>query len=118
MTPNKETEFQRKAADLSACAHEIVRCLENHKGKPHQVEYGRELAHQLRPLVAAYDSAIFDARSREAALDAVSAMNAHVKHAGVSADKGEMDFDFGSALNTYYELHTIFRETRYAAEEL
>lgn len=118
MTSETRTEFQRKAAALSACVHEIVRCLETHDGKPHQIEYGQLLARDLRPWVAAYDRAIFEARSREAALVAISEMSERVKHAGVSAVKGEMDFDFGSAMNTFHDLHTIFREIRYRSEAL
>lgn len=118
MTSGPKSALQQKAAELSACAHEIVDRLENHRGKPHQIEYGRALAKGLRPLVAAYDHAVFVARSREAAADALNEMNERVRHAGVSASKGEMDFDFGSAMNTYYELHTIFRDARYRSDSL
>lgn len=118
MTSSEKSEFQRKAAQLSACAHEIVDRLENHDGKPHQIEYGKALATRLRPLVAAYDRAVFEARSRDAAEEIVGDMSGHVAHAGVSPEKGDMEFKFGSAMATYHDLHTIFREPRYRSEEL
>lgn len=114
----ERSEFQQKAAELSACLHEIQNALENHDGKPHQIEYGRSLADHLRPLIAAYDRAVFEARSREAASDVLTDLNEEVRHAGASASKGEMDFDFGSAMARYYDLHTVFREPQYRAEEL
>ena len=59
-----------------------------------------------------------EARSREAAKEIVGEMNGRGALAGVSAEKSEMDFDFGSAIATYYDLHTIFRELRHRSEDL
>ena len=112
------SEFKQKAVDLSACLHKILSALEYHGGEPHQVEYGRLLADRLRPLIAAYDRAVFEDRSREAASEILSEINQQVQQAGASASKGEMGFDFGSAMARYYDLHTIFREPGYRGEEL
>ena len=113
LRPGPGSEFRQKAQEISRHAHAIAGRLETHEGTQHQQDYGRDMAKTLKAALAVYDRAVFKARSRAAAADALSDVNRIITAAGQAAVKGDMGFDFGDHGRQFHELETLFKESRY-----
>ena len=103
-----------KAIALSQTLNAIVTCLAQYRGS----DYPGELAALMKPIVAEYDDAVFVTRSRERAAAAIDALAECMDSVNAAATRGEMDLFGESVLETYWELHTIFREAIYRDESL
>jgi hypothetical protein len=80
--------------------------------------YATELAKRLGPRVETYDHAVFVRPSRADAADAISALADCMATVSSASTKGEMDFGVSNAINKYWNLYTIFRESKYREESL
>ncbi len=85
---------------------------------PYGSSYTVDLAARLRPLVAELDRAVLQSRSREEAAEALRDIKPVMHEVSGAATKGEMEIFKDDTLNRYYELETIFRESRYASQTL
>ena len=103
-----------KAIALSRTLNAIVAALEQYQG----AEYAREMAACLKSVVARYDQAVYVTRSRKQAAAAVDELSEHMDDVNAAATKGGMELVGDSVLAQYWDLHTIFRETRYRHQSL
>lgn len=103
-----------KAIALSQTLSAIVAGLEQYRAS----DYPRQLAAVLKPIVAEYDDAVFVSRSRTRAAAAIDALAECMDSVNAAATRGEMDLFGDSVLETYWELHTIFREAIHRDESL
>ena len=110
--------FRRKAEDLSRAAHAIADRLEDHPGSDRRQEYARDVAAQLRAALRAYDHAVFPARDRTAAADALRAVRDLVRAAGQASVKGDMGIDLGGHTAHFHDLATLYQEARYRDDRL
>jgi len=69
-------------------------------------------------MVAAFDQAVFVRPSRDDAGQAIAILAQCMDAVSTASSKGEMNFGFSEAINQYWELHTVFRESRYRDESL
>ena len=76
-----------------------------------------ELAGRLEPLVRRFDEAIHG-RSRAAAADALDDIKPVIYEISGATTKGELKIFSDDTLDRYYELATIFQESRYAGDAL
>ncbi len=108
--------FHSDVNELAAVLRCVVRALERFDGPA--ANYTASLAIRLEPLVASFQHAVLQSRSREAAaavLDDIKPLMAEVSSA---ATKGEMDIVPGDTLDRYHQLATLFQESRYAGHNL
>ncbi len=80
--------------------------------------YISALAASIRPLVAEYEKAIEEEKSKESAQKALSEMTDYVHELSGASTKGEMEIfpETDESLNEYWRLYTIFRELKYKEE--
>ena len=97
----------------------IVSCSENYAIK-NQDKYIAGYASSIKSLVSQYESAINISKSKETAKLILSELAPKVEAISMASTKGEMKiFDkTNTALNEYWELYTIFRESKYINENL
>jgi len=69
-------------------------------------------------MVQTYDRAVFVRPSREEAHEAISALAESMEAVSAASIKGETDFGLSGAINQYWKLYTIFRESKYRDELL
>ena len=103
-----------KAIALSRTLNAIATALEQIQDS----EYTREIAAFLKPIVAQYDQAVYVTRSREQAAAAIDELSECMDSVNAAVTKGEMDLFDEPVLEQYWELHTIFRESRYRHQSL
>lgn len=106
--------LRNRAITLSRTLNAIVAALEQYQDS----EYTRELAAFLKPVVAQYDQAVYETRSREQAAAAIDELSECMDNVNAAATKGGMELFGESVLAQYWELHTIFRESRYRHQSL
>lgn len=106
-----------EAMRLTRALDEILECLKSYD-KDERSKYTRAKAVELAPCVSAFKEAVNNIRSRESAQRALDDMSELMGEISGAATKGAIDLDSGEALNEYWELRTIFRETRYRDENL
>lgn len=80
--------------------------------------YAKRVAGRLEPLIADFDDALFEKRSRAQAGLAISSLTQCVEMVNVASTKGEMNFPFETAMATFARLQAIFRESRYRGQSL
>ena len=109
--------LRRDAIELSKVLSQIVADLGNFNAD-NRSSYTNELARSLAPIVAVYDQAVFEYKSRTAASDALRDMVEYMHEVNGAATKGEINFTSANVLNKYWRLRTIFQESRYRDQVL
>ena len=109
--------LQTDANQLVAVFRHIIGALESFR-HPRGGSYSADMATQLRPLVAEFESAVVHAHSRERAAAILDELKPMIHNVSGAATKGELDIFKDDTLDRYHELATIFQESRYAAETL
>lgn len=108
--------LKAKARELCIALEAIVSGLERYD-KDYRSRYTKELAAGLAPSVSRLKRAL-EERDREEAKDALADISEVMYEVNGAATKGEIDFIPPKALNTYWELRTIFQEMRYRDQKL
>ncbi len=80
--------------------------------------YAKELSTRLRPLVADLEKAVRCEKSRSHAEGILSDIAPIMDVVNGAATKGDMDIFADDTLNRYWDLNTIFRESRFRGQEL
>ncbi len=80
--------------------------------------HATQLAARLRPHVEDLDDAVNLEHSRESAQAALTAMSPLMDMVSAMAAKGELAAFENGAIDAYWRLHTIFRETRFAHQTI
>jgi hypothetical protein len=107
------------AQKLVAILQAVIEALERFR-HPTGASYAADMAVRLRPLVANFEQAI-QAHSREAAsaaLDEIKPLLHDVNGAATKGDLAIFPHYSDDTLNRYWQLETIFQETRYAGQSL
>jgi alpha-glucuronidase len=104
------------AVELGKILSQVVIGLENYN-KDSRGDYTKGLANGLKPLVTAYVEAVARRSKEEAKLQA-SLISEIMEEVNAAATKGEIDFIDSKYLDKYWDLATIFRESRYRSEGL
>lgn len=104
------SRLTRHAAELVGVLHGIVHCL---RASGHAL--GATYADKLAPMVDALDAAVFESCNRDRASQLMSEIDPVMNNVNRSATLGGFEIlATGSDLSAHYwELNTIFRETRY-----
>jgi hypothetical protein len=77
-----------------------------------------QYADSLDPGIRGYDNAVFVSRSRAEAQEHLNDLVPLVADLNQAATKGELHEFPPYLIDRFFELHTIFRESRFAGEEL
>jgi hypothetical protein len=105
--------FRSDATELSRVLNDIIRTASEGNG-----EYVSELAARLAPVIARYDHAVFERRSREEASEALTEMAESMSDLSAAATRLELRGFGRRSLDSYWRLCTIFRESKYRDEIL
>ena len=106
-----------EAIKLAEALEDIVSNLELY-GSEAKSEYAQKTAQKLKPAVVAFNSAVNDECSRKKAHEIITDIEQLMSNINGAATKGDMAFDNNNALNRYWELKTIFQESKYRDESL
>jgi len=106
-----------KAIELAEALQAIVDGLESYDTDSRR-EYTSKMAKQLKPLVDSFQRLVSVEKSKESAKLQLDEIRELMHNVNGAATKGEIDFVSGSMLNRYWELSTIFHESKYAKESL
>jgi len=112
--------LQTDAFELLATLNGVVVALERFE-HPNGESYGADMAAQLGLLVAEFEHAVVEERSKDAAVATLDEIGPLMQNVNGAATKGDLMIFPGydnQVLDTYWRLNTIFRESRYAAESL
>lgn len=96
---------------------EALKQFEHRSGAP----YAEDMAARLEPLVSDLEVAIVQNRSREQASDLLASISPLLHNINGAATKGDLAIfpnRNDQTLNRYWDLETIFRESKYANEKL
>jgi hypothetical protein len=107
------------AQKLVAVLQRVIEALERFR-HPSGASYAADMAVRLRPLVADFEQAI-QAHSREAAsatLDDIKPLMHNVSGAATKGDLAIFRSYSDNTLDRYFQLATIFQESRYAGQPL
>lgn len=122
-----ELDVVQKMKSLQTDAHELLATLKEVVGAlgrfehPNGSSYGVDMAARLEPVVAEFEHAIANERSKEAAVAALDEIGLMMRNINGAATKGDLLIFPGydnKVLDSYWRLNTIFRESRYEAESL
>ncbi len=106
-----------EAIELAETLQIIVDGLENYDSDSRR-EYTSKMAKRLKPLVDSFQRLVVGKKSKENAKLQLDEIRELMHDVNGAATKGEIDFVSGSVLNRYWELNTIFQESKYAQESL
>src|SRR3990167_2351252 len=81
-------------------------------------EYTSKMAQRLKPLVDSFYNLVVFEKSKESAKLQLDEIREIMHNVNGAATKGEIFFVSDNVLNRYWELNTIFQESRYAYEPL
>jgi len=109
--------LREDALQLAKALEDTVSNLEKYDLE-NKSKYAQKAAQRLKPAVAALNKAIKDECSREKAHEIITDIEQLISNISGAATKGDMTFDNNNALNRYWELKTIFQESRYRGESL
>jgi hypothetical protein len=109
-----DISLRKDAIELSKVLNLIVQGLEQYQGSA----YTRQMARMLAPVVAEYDAAVFTSRSRDAAASALAVLKEYMHNVNGAATKGDLNFVADSVLNQYWNLQSIFQESKYRGVSL
>jgi len=108
------------ALDLLRTLKRAVEALELFE-HPNGASYSSDMAARLARAVEDFERAVLEAKSRDAAAEALNEIAPLMENVNGAATKGGLDFfpTYGDdTLNEYWRLNTIFRETKYSHESL
>jgi hypothetical protein len=80
--------------------------------------YAKDLASRLRPLVKTFETAVMQERSREQAQEILTAIMPIMDEVNEATTKGEMALFKDETLKVFWDLSTIFCESRFSGESL
>ena len=109
---------------LATQAQELVRVLQavvaalDRFDRLGQRDYTTGLAKRLRPLLAEFQSAVIEERSRPAAEGALADIKEVMHEVNGAATKGEMDIFSDATLARFWDLSTLFQESRFSGQSL
>lgn len=106
-----------KAIELADALQTIVESLENYDLDSRR-EYTSKMAQQLKPLVNSFRNLVVVEKSKNDAKLQLDEIKEIMHNVNGAATKGEIDFVSGSVLNRYWELSTIFQESKYTNENM
>lgn len=106
-----------EAIELAETLQAIVNGLESYDLDSRR-EYTLKMAHRLKPLVNSFRDLVVVEKSKNDAKLQLDEIRELMHNVNGAATKGEIDFVSGSVLNRYWELSTIFQESKYAQESL
>ena len=109
--------FATQAQELVCVLQAVVSALDRFE-RPAQRDYTRALADRLRPMVAELQSAVVSERSRPDAERVMADISEMMHGVNGAATKGEMDIFTDDTLGRYWQLSTLFKESRFAAQSL
>jgi len=97
----------------------IVSCSEKYADK-HKNKYISGYASSLKPLVAQYAQAIKINKSKDLSSLVLTEIAPLIERISAASSKGEMNIfeNTNTSLEDYWELYTIFRESKYINENL
>jgi len=105
------------AIRLLGALRRAVRALEDYNVDD-RATYAKDLAGQLRPLVAAFERAVTRDRSRSEAQAILCDIAPVMMEVSGAATKGDMPLFQDDTLSQYWDLYSIFREIRHSQELL
>lgn len=105
--------LRNDAVELSRVLNQIVE-----SAKDSRSEYVAGLVKRIAPAVARYDAAVFELHSRDVASSALAEVADDLDALSAAATKGELHTFKGNALDLYWRLRTIYRESKYRDEAL
>ena len=88
---------------------------------PNGAPYADDMAARLAPFVSEFERAVVSDRSRSDAADVLDSISPLMDNVNGAATKGDFRIfpDYNDqTLNRYWHLKTIFRESKYAGEDL
>ena len=109
---------------LATQAQELVRVLQavvtalDQFDRPVRRDYTRAMADRLRPLVVEFQSAVVSERSRLLAERALADIKELMHDVNGAATIGDMDIFPSDTLNRYWNLSTLFQESRFSGQSL
>ncbi|MFM2477799.1 hypothetical protein [Celerinatantimonas sp. MCCC 1A17872] len=106
-----------EAKELAETLQAIVEGLEGYDLDSRR-EYSSKMADRLKPLVNSFRELVLVEKSRDSAKLQLDGIKELMHNVNGAATKGEINFVSGSTLNRYWELSTIFQETKYVHESL
>ncbi len=106
-----------EATELVLVLNKIVNGLESYYKDSGQ-EYTFKMAARLKLLVSSFENYVAVEKSKEAAKLQLDEIKELMHNVNGAATKGEIDFVSGDVLSRYWELSTIFQETRFSHETL
>ena len=108
--------LQSEAQKLLVVLQRVIRALERFH-HPSGYSYAADVAGRLRPLVAQFEQAIH-AHSRETAAATLDDIKPLMHDVTGASTKGDLEIFSDDTLDQYYQLATIFQESRHAAQSL
>jgi len=114
----------RTVITLATQAQELVRVLRaviaalDRFDRLGQRDYTTGLAERLRPLLAEFQSAVIEERSRPAAERVLADIKEVMHEVNGAATKGEMDIFSDATLDRFWDLSTLFQESRLSGQSL
>lgn len=108
--------LQADAEDLLAVLQRVLcalRCFRHPSG----ATYAADMANRLQPFVADFESAV-QSHSREGAAATLDGIKPLMHNISGAATKGDLAIFSDDTLDRYYELATIFQESRYGRQSL
>jgi hypothetical protein len=109
--------LKAEAQKLCLALEAITKGLEAYDKDDHKI-YTKSLAFNLRPRTLSFRQAIDENKSREQAKEVLDEMMKLMYEINSAATKGGIDFVAHDVLSIYWELKTIFQESRFRDEEL
>jgi len=106
-----------EATELVLVLNKIVNGLESYYKDSGQ-EYTSKMAARLKPLVSSFENFVTVEKSKGAAKLQLDEIKDLMHNVNGAATKGEIDFVSADVLNRYWELSTIFQETKFSHETL
>jgi len=106
------------AFELLATLKEVIEALRRFE-HPNGAPYTNDMAARIEPVVADFEHAIVESRSKYAAVAALAEIDPLMHNINGAATKGDLRIFPAyqdQPLNTYWRLNTIFRESRYVSE--
>jgi hypothetical protein len=106
-----------EATELVLVLNKIVNGLESYYKDSGQA-YTSKMAARLKPLVSSFENFLTVEKSKKVAKLQLDEIKELMHNVNGAATKGELDFVSGDVLSRYWELSTIFQETRFSHETL
>jgi hypothetical protein len=94
------------------------KCVACTQRRQFETDYAHKFAQDLRPLLKDFEKSINVYRSREDAAQLLDFIDTIMSEAGAANSKGELNIFTHNDSSEFYELRTIFHESKYSGENL